>query len=141
MANQFSARKDGAYLVICSAPDVCKVPGSPPLPVPFPITEKLSNSTVVAVKSRVNKKPFFMFKSHTTKVTGDAPGTVKGVKSGTVGAKAEPIEKDPTFKVEGSFVVHVGHKMYMNSKNTTGTIVFAPAPVLGTITDSGEINE
>lgn len=139
MAKNFAARKDGKYLVICSAPDVCKLPNG--VPVPFPIIEPLSNSTKVAKKSRYGGKVAFMLKSHTTKVTGDQGGVAKGVKSGTMGKKAEPIDKSKTVKVEGSWLVRVGDKVNMNSKNTFGKVVFAPAPQMGVIKDNGAIND
>lgn len=138
MADNFGARTDGAYLVVCSAPDVCKLPNG--TPVPFPITEKLSNSASYATKTNFNGKKAIMLKSYTTKVTGDEGGVAKGVKSGTTGSKAEPIDHSKSVKVEGSSLVRVGDKVYMNNKNTLGTVVFAPAPVQGAIQDNGAIN-
>ncbi len=138
MADNFAARIDGKYRVIFSAPDVCKIANG--TPVPFPIFETLNHSAAYASKTRFNKKKAFMLRSYTTKVTGDEPGVLKGVKSGTVGAKAEPIEHSPTVKVEGSWMVRVNDKVYMNSKNTIGTVVFMPPPKMGVIRDTGEID-
>ncbi len=139
MADNFTARIDSKYIVIFSAPDVCKIANG--TPVPFPITERLSHSTKHAKKTRFNGKKAFMFKSHTTRVTGDQPGVLKGIKSNSVGAKAEPIDKSSTVRVEKSWIVRVGDKFHMNQKNTIGTLVLAPPPVMGTIQDNGEINE
>ncbi len=138
MAKQFSARKNGSYIALFSTPDVCKIANG--TPVPFPILEKLSNSVKVAKTCRFNHDWAFMLRSHTTKVTGDEPGVNKGVKSQTVGEKAEPIEHSKSVRIEGSWLVRVGDKVYMNSKNTIGTIVFMPPPQMGTITDNGEID-
>lgn len=138
MAKGLTTRIDSKYLVISSAPDVCKIANG--TPVPFPVVEKLSNSANYAKNTNFNGKKAFMLKSHTTKVTGDEPGVLKGVVSGTVSAKAEPIEHSSTVKVEGSWIVRVSDKVYMNSKNTIGTVVFKPAPVMGAIQDNGQIN-
>ena len=138
MANDFGARIDGKYLVICSMPDVCKIPNG--TPVPFPITETLNNTVKHAKKTRFNGQFVILLKSHTTKVTGDEAGVAKGVVSGTTGKKAEPIEHSKSVKVEGSWVVRVNDSVYMNSKNTQGKVVFAPAPQENAIQDNGAIH-
>ncbi|OMH25756.1 DUF4150 domain-containing protein [Motiliproteus sp. MSK22-1] len=138
MADEFAARADGKYLVICSTPDVCKVPNVGP--VPFPVTETLDNTTKLSKTTRFNGNWAVLLKSHTTKVTGDQAGVAKGVKSGSVGSKAEPLEHSKSVKIEGSWLVRVGDKVHMNKKNTIGTVVFAPAPQQGAITDTGEID-
>ena len=53
MADEFGARIDGKYLVICSMPDVCKMPNG--TPVPFPITEQLSNSVKHAKHTKITQ--------------------------------------------------------------------------------------
>lgn len=131
-------RIDAQYKVISMAPDVCKIANG--TPVPFPVTETLNNAAKFAKKTNFNGKKAFMLKSHTTKVTGDQPGVLKGVKSGTVGAKAEPIDHSKTVKVEGSWIVRVKDKVYMNNKNTIGMVVPIPAPIMGAIRDTGEID-
>lgn len=138
MADEFAARKDGKYRVVCSTPDVCKLANG--VPVPFSIQETLDNSAQYAKKTMFNGDNAFMLRTHTTKVTGDQPGVGKGVKSGTVGAKAEPIEHSKSVRVEGSWLVRVNDKVHMNSKNTIGKVVFAPAPQLGPIMDNGDID-
>ncbi len=138
MAKAFGARKDGKYLAIFSSLDVCKIPNG--TPVPFPVIEPLSSSVTVATRTRFNGHWVVMLKSHTTQVTGDEPGVAKGVKSGTQGQKAEPIEHSNSVRVEGSWLVRVGDKVYMNDKNTIGKIVFAPAPQMGPIQDNGRID-
>ena len=138
MAKQFGARQDGKYFAIFSSPDVCKIPNG--TPVPFPVIEPLSSSVKVATKTRFNGHWVVMLRSHTSKVTGDEPGVAKGVKSSTVAEKAEPIEHSRSVRVEGSWLVRVGDKVYMNSKNTFGKIVFAPAPQMGPIKDNGRID-
>jgi len=132
-----ATRKDAKYKVICTAPDVCKIASG--TPVPFPITETLNNSAKTAKKTNFNGKKAFMLKSHTTKVTGDEAGVGGGIKSGTNMKKAEPIDHSSTVKVEGSWSVRVKDKVYMNNKNTIGIVVPIPAPIMGAISDTGEI--
>jgi len=138
MADEFGARIDGSYRVVFTSPDMCKLPNGSV--VPFPITEQLSNSDNYSKTTRFNGKWAFLLKSHTTKVIGDEAGVAKGVNSGTVSKKAEPIEHSKSFNIEGSPVIRVGDKVNMNNKNTKGKVVFAPAPQQGAITDKGEID-
>ncbi len=79
-SNEFIARKVSSYRVICTSPDVCKVPKS--TPVPFNIGEPLSSSVMVAKKTNVNSCEVFVYRSNTSKVTGDSPGVRLGVSSG-----------------------------------------------------------
>jgi len=105
MADEFGARIDGSYRVVFTSPDMCKLPNGSV--VPFPITEQLSNSDNYSKTTRFNGKWAFLLKSHTTKVIGDEAGVAKGVNSGTVSKKAEPIEHSKSFKIEGSPVIRV----------------------------------
>lgn len=140
MPNEFAARIDGKYLVICSMPDVCKLPNN--IPVPFPVLEKLSTTLTHAKKCKFNGKFAVMLKSKTPAVKGDQAGVAKGVKSGSVGKKTQFISGKhcPITKIEKSFLIRVGDTVNMNNKNTKGKVVFAPAPVQGAIKDNGAIN-
>ncbi len=138
MADEFGARNDGTYMVICTMPDVCKILNM--TPTPFPITETLANSTKYSKKTRFNGKFVILLNSHTTKVTGDELGVNLGVSSQTDMEKAESIDHSKSFKVEGDWVVRVGDKFYMNSQNTQGKLVFAPAPQESAIKDNGAIH-
>lgn len=137
MASNFAARKDGTYMAICSAPDVCKLPNG--VPAPFPITQKLSTAKSEAKKHKINGKAALMLKSQLPSVIGDEPGVNKGVKSGSQGKKVDMDEHSKSVKVEGSPLVRVGDKVKMNNNNTIGSIVFAPKPMMGVIKDSGEL--
>lgn len=137
MAKEFGARQDGTYLVICSMPDVCKMPNG--VPVPFPIIQKLGTAKKVAKKTRFNGNWVVTLKSNTPTVLGDQAGVAKGVKSGSTGKKTTMNKHSKSVKVEGSEVIRVNDRVDMNNKNTQGKVVFAPAPQMGAITDTGAI--
>ncbi|MFM2591264.1 DUF4150 domain-containing protein [Vibrio sp. TBV020] len=137
MAKAFGARKDGQYLVICTMPDVCKLPNN--VPVPFPITQKL-NTAKKHSKHKFNGKEMVLLKSELPSVLGDQPGTNKGLKSGSMGDKVEMEGHSSSMKVENSPMVRVGDKVKMNNNNTMGVIVFAPPPMQPPIKDNGELD-
>ncbi len=138
MASEFIARKTATYRVVCTSPDVCKVPKD--TPVPFNIQEMLSSSTRTSTKTFANGCEIFTYESYTTKVTGDQPGVRKGIKSGTVGDVAKPIEHSYSVYVEGVRIVRVNDACEMNEGNTVGKIVYAPPPKADKITDEGKID-
>lgn len=138
MASEFIARKTATYRVVCTSPDVCKVPKN--TPVPFPIQEMLSSSTKTSTKTFANGCEIFTYESYTTKVTGDQPGVKKGVKSGTVGEVARPVEYSYSVYVEGVRIVRVNDACEMNEGNTMGKVVYAPPPKADKITDEGKID-
>ncbi len=138
MASEFIARKTATYRVVCTSPDVCKVPKN--TPVPFPIQEMLSSSTKTSTKTFANGCEIFTYESYTTKVTGDQPGVRKGIKSGTVGEAARPIEYSFSVYVEGVRIVRVNDACEMNEGNTVGKVVYAPPPKADKITDEGKID-
>ena len=72
-------------------------------------------------------------------MTGDAAGSVGGIRSGTVSQKAEPIDSSKSVYVNGRHVVRCGDKFYMNDENTMGTLVCSPPIVAPHITDSGKL--
>jgi len=137
MARELSARQDSRYLVICCAPDVCRLANG--VPVPFPIVENLENSVRLAQRTCFNGQWAFTFRSHTTRVTGDEAGVGKGVKSGTTGAKAEPIDHAGHARIEGHWIIRVGDRFHMNDQNTFGKLIYVPAPQAGRIRDDGRL--
>lgn len=104
----------------CSVPDVCKTPTpGGPVPIPYPIfsTNTLlakGTTTVLADGGNMiaHKKSIF------TKCTGDEPGTIGGVKSGTFIQKSEWITYSPNVYVQGKNICRLTDKLFMNNKNT-----------------------
>lgn len=112
-------------IVVCKSPDVCKTPvGAATPPVPYQITSKMGDDVNTAPSVRLTKLRAFKFDSHTTHVTGDEPGTAKGVKSGTVGDIAEPKTHSATVKTEGQWLIRDGDEFWMNRRNTVGEAIY-----------------
>ena len=112
-------------IVVCKSPDVCKTPvGAATPPIPYQITSKLGDDVNTAPSVRFTKLRAFKFNSHTTHVTGDEPGTAKGVKSGTVGDIAEPKTHSESVKTEKQWLIRDGDEFYMNRRNTTGDVLY-----------------
>jgi uncharacterized Zn-binding protein involved in type VI secretion len=116
MANNVTARKDGKWRIVSLMPDVCKTPmGSSTPPVPYPVTADLGDSRATAVSVRANGKSVVRFdSSYAPSTIGDAAGTAKGIKSGTVGAQCWPKDKSSTVRVEGKPIIRHGDQFWMN---------------------------
>jgi len=129
MSSRQGARKIAKAVVVSMAPDVCKTPiGGPP--VPYSIIAKLDPSLDVSPNVRFTKCPAFTINSYATMVLGDEPGLGKGLKSITVGDKAEPITKSSTVRINGNWAVRHDDLFHMNNKNTVGKLVYVEgAPV------------
>ncbi|MBE0441134.1 MULTISPECIES: DUF4150 domain-containing protein [unclassified Psychrobacter] len=116
MPNNTIAKKQSGWTVVSTLPDVCKTPmGSSMVPVPYPVTAKLINSSNVSPNVRSNDHPVFLFDASTVvKTIGDEAGVGKGVKSGTVSGKCYPIEHSSTVRANGKYVVRHRDKFGMN---------------------------
>lgn len=116
--NKYIARKQSGWLIICDFPDVCKTPiGSSMVPVPYPVTAKLTDSVSVVKSVKTNSKPIVVYdKTKVSKTLGDQAGVGKGVKSGTVGGKCYPKTKSKTVKAGKKYIVREKDKFGMNGK-------------------------
>lgn len=140
MPKQLCARKDGKLIVVSMAPDVCKTPmGNAVVPVPYPVTIDLSGSNNYSTDVNFNDNQAFRFNTDTTKVIGDEAGTAGGVKSGTTGQKAEPIQHSASVKINKEHLIRCGDMFYMNNKNTQGRLVCVPPPPQAHISDDGQV--
>lgn len=140
MAKNYGARRCARQIVICASPSVNKTPmGNSTPPVPYPVQHDLSEALEISPNVRFNKQPAFTLASNTQKVQGDAAGTAKGIKSGTVSAEAGPIEHSGSVRVNGQWIVRCGDKFYMNHKNTTGTLTCSLPGEAPAISDDGKI--
>lgn len=120
------ARKTGKAIVVCTTPDVCKTPRGPARPpVPYQIVGNFSDSASVIPNVKFKGDPVFVLdQSIITKVKGDEPGSAKGVSSGTVADKVEPIEASKNVKAGGKRIVRHDDKCKMNNGNTEGKVIF-----------------
>jgi hypothetical protein len=114
-------------------PDLCKVPTSGgPITIPFPNIASSADSADGSVTVSVDGKPFCLKDSCFSTSTGDEPGSVGGVKSGTTKGKAEFVNAAFDVKVEGKGVARSGDLMVSNNKNTP------PSPVMQGPVEGGE---
>ncbi len=140
MADNFAARKSNKYEVVCLLPDVCLTPGPGGIPTPYPITIKLDGAAGVSPNVNFNGKPAFLYdQSDTVKVEGDEPGQGKGIASGTVGEKAEPISHSPSVRINKKQLVRENDLFFMNNKNTIGKLTTTESGGESHITDDGKI--
>ena len=139
MAEQLGARKNGAFKAVGTAPSINKTPvGSSLVPLPYAMTQDLSNSVAVVPSVRFNRDPAYVLNQTVQpSSTGDAPGTAKGVKSGTVSGEVKPVEGSSTVRLTGKPVMRVNDPCTLNGGNCPGLYVAAPAPAAGAPADSG----
>jgi len=118
MATNYTARKQTKWRVVSLVPDVCKTPiGGAILPVPYPVTAELKNSTGVAKTVRINGYPAVVYNmSLVPKTLGDAAGRAKGIKSGTVEGKCYPKTSSSTVRFEGKYIVRHDDVFWMNGR-------------------------
>ena len=128
-------RDTDAVRIVCLAPDVCLTPvGSSVVPVPYQIVDYGGHDRNYTPSVRFTGLDAMVLRSETTHVHGDAPGTRKGVKSGTVEDVCEPIGHAAQVRAEGSPVIRHLDRFHMNRKNTVGEAIFVrntntyPAP-------------
>jgi len=105
---------------IATAPDVCKTPApGGPVPIPYP---NVACSRDLAKGTKTIKvdggHPAAVKGSEFAVSTGDEPGTVGGVKSGTFMREATWITYSIDVKMEGRNVCRLTDKMFHNHGNT-----------------------
>ena len=62
MPNNTIAKKQSGWTVVSTLPDVCKTPmGSSMVPVPYPVTAKLTDSSSTSANVSSNSHPVFLF--------------------------------------------------------------------------------
>ncbi|MEZ4298797.1 MAG: DUF4150 domain-containing protein [Polyangiaceae bacterium] len=118
MAENFTARKQTGWQVVSLTPDVCKTPmGSSTPPVPYPVTAELSEASDVVENVLANGYPVVVYdKSFVPMTRGDAAGSAKGVKSGTVEGKCTPDERSKTVRAGSKLIIRHDDKFWMNGK-------------------------
>ena len=140
MADELGARMCGKQKTICSSPTMNKtIVGNTQPPLPYPIQVALDASSKCSKNVNYNGKAAFTIASDTTKVIGDAPGTLKGTSSSTVSDIANAKDKSSSVFVNGENTIRCADVFFMNKENTTGTLICSPAPSVPAITDEGKI--
>lgn len=111
--------------IVSLSPDVCLTPiGKAVVPIPYPIVDFCGHDDNYTPSVRFTGKKAMVMRSRTTHVHGDAPGTRKGIKSGTVESVCEPIGHADQVRAEGSHVIRHLDRFKMNSGNTVGEAQF-----------------
>lgn len=111
--------------IVSLSPDVCLTPvGSSVVPIPYPVVDYCGHDKGYTPSVRFTGKKAMVMRSCTTHVHGDAPGTKKGVKSGTVENICEPIGHAEQVRAEGSHVIRHLDRFWMNNRNTQGEAIF-----------------
>lgn len=130
MAEKLGARKNSSWKAVCTAPDFCKTPvGSSTPPIPYQVIADLGQSAKTVPNVRFNGDPCYVLdQSIVPKCTGDEPGTAKGVKSGTVADKVEPVSASTTVRAGKKRVVRHLDACTLNSGNCPGIYTTQPAP-------------
>lgn len=116
--------KSGRFFCVSMPPDFCKTPAGPSTP-PIPYVIKGEFSEASGTSRNIKSNGDVVVKSDSTvipSVTGDLPGTAKGVKSGTVAKRVQHDEKSKTVSVNGERAIRKGDVVKMNDNNTTGKI-------------------
>ncbi|WP_416821371.1 PAAR-like domain-containing protein, partial [Cronobacter sakazakii] len=120
MAENFAARKNGKYKLVCLAPDMCFTPGIQP-PVPYPVTATLEPSKSTVDSVNFGRNPAFVYNQSFVPTTiGDAAGRNKGVVSGTVEGDCWSLEHSPDTNVGGRPLNRVQDTFAMNGKANGG---------------------
>lgn len=104
-------------------PDICYVPGAPPIPIPFPNIGYLKDAIKCALTVKVENKPMVLETSEIPMTKWDDPGTVGGVVSGVNMNKINFLEYSSKVFVEGKAVVYLGCKTAQNNYNALGKFV------------------
>ncbi|WP_080400544.1 polymorphic toxin type 15 domain-containing protein [Burkholderia ubonensis] len=130
MASQLGARKDSAFKAVSTAPSINKTPvGSSTPPLPYPVTEDLSSSLGTVPNVRFNGDPAYVLNQSTQpSCKGDAAGSCKGVKSGTVSGEVKPAKGSSTVRITGKPVIREGDPCTLNGGNCPGIYVTQSAP-------------
>lgn len=115
MAVPISARRDGANIMHCTGPDVCKTPmGSSMVPVPYVSMVNLGSSVRTSRTVRNNGRQDFQLNSRALVVTGHEAGVGKGVKVN--GYKSHALAKNGSKTVfsEGWAVIRDSDPAWIN---------------------------
>ena len=117
MSNEITARKNGQWMVIFMAPDVCKTPvGSAIVPIPYPVIAKLGDSVKTLPNVKANGDELLTISGQIPTTLGDQGGVQKGIKSSTVGGKCsyKKNQHSSTVRADKQRILRNGDKYWMN---------------------------
>jgi hypothetical protein len=129
MAN-IGARKSGTFKAISTAPSINKTPvGSSTPPLPYTVSQDLGDSVDTVTGVRFNGDPAYVLDQTTQpSYVGDAAGSAKRVKSGTVSGEVKPVNGSSTVRVGGKPDIRERDPCTLNDGNCPGIYVTESAP-------------
>src|SRR5262245_40488996 len=102
-------------------PDVCKTPTpGGPVPIPYPNIGMSSDTTGGPTSVTVDGQMPMVKGAKYAVTSGDEPGSVGGVVSGTFKGEAEFMQFSFDVKFEGKNVCRLGDPLFHNKKNIMG---------------------
>ncbi len=115
----FASTKQGG---MCQGmPDVCKTPAPPGAPIPTPYVNiamcNQARGDTCSRKVKICGKVALTKKSVIPQSTGDEPGSVGGVVSGTIKGPARYVSSSMKVKIEGQPAVYFGCTLTQNGQN------------------------
>ena len=124
MALENIVAKDGRFMMMSMAPDVCLTPGKSGKPIPYPIMDTLESSKQCSPNVFLQGQPVFMHnQSYANDVTGDEPGKGGGIISTTQLEISHSIDKSPSVFVNGYPIVRTADMVWMNWEDPGGADV------------------
>lgn len=113
-----SAVSDGQSVVF---PDVCKTPTpGGPVPIPYPNVGRSADTSKGPKRVRTDGAMPMVKDAEYSRTSGDEPGTVGGIISGSCRGPAEFVTYSFDVKLEGKNVCRLGDPMLHNKKNAAG---------------------
>ena len=113
-------------------PDVCKTPAppAPPVPIPYPniATFTQANPGTTSKKVKIQNQPVFTKDSVITMSSGDEPGSVGGIISGTIKGPCKAKTFSQKVKVEGKNVVYQTCTIGQNGSNANAPMGIHSVP-------------
>ena len=112
------------FYCVSTTPDFCKTPvGASTPPLPYTIKGEFKQASAVSSSVKSHSEAVILHnRSYIPSVTGDAPGSAKGIKSGTVGKRVETLAFSGSYGANGTQLVREGDRVWMNDRNTVGQI-------------------
>ncbi len=127
---RIGARKHDKFKAVSTAPTFNKTPvGNSTPPLPYPVTQDLANSVGVVPTVRLNDRAAYVLDQSTQpSCKGDAPGSCKSAKSGTVSGEVKPVQGSSTVRVGKKPIIRQGDPCTMNGGSCPGVYVTSEAP-------------
>jgi Domain of unknown function (DUF4150) len=118
MAEEKATAKDGQFVLVCLAPDVCWTPvGKTTVPIPYAITHNMSTARQCSRNVFIEGKAAYLHaNSYVDHVTGDEPGVKGGVVTGVNTKVSHSQTHSTTVYINGKPMVRTSDVVYMNTK-------------------------